>query len=150
MKDKEREKAAVADWLILLHKNETTIRNFVLELRRSSGEGIQSLMAGETKVLAMREAILVAWMLILQMRAPVAFGKPAHPWLGDYVGRALLVGDSEGWEARGFVTCAARLIACSMLMEKILLTLFEMAGDFDSMMRPEVEWVRTLLMFGAD
>ena len=152
MKDKDLEKFVLFEWLQLLETQGGPIRNTVLLLRRSCGDGLQFLLTRDSRVLETKESIIFAWVLILNLRPPACKGKPVHPWLNDFVNEAMGVGEMAGWEARGFTTSATKLIACSMLLEKILLTLFQMQshGTHEAMSGQYNCWIRELLMFGLE
>ena len=139
------DQAALDDWHKLLQKHEAPIRNLVIELRSASSRGILCLLTRDKEILKLKEPLIVAWVFLLTIRAPICRGHVAHPWLARFVAEAMKTGESEGWEDRGFVVCSARLIEAVMLLEKLLLTLFEMQAS-GVMSDAENWWVRELLM----
>jgi len=147
---KDHQKAAITDWHKLLQSREEQIKNLVLELRFASGDGLQCLLVRDINILEIKKPIVVAWVFILTIRAPVCYGKSVQPWLWHFVSDAMRVGNDNGWDKRGFVTSSMRLIECALFLEKMLLTLFEMqACGTEVMAEPENDWIRQLMMHGA-
>ena len=88
----------------------------------------------------------MAWCFLQAMR-PSDTSRP-HQVLAQIVNSALAVGEYGGWEQRGYQTTSLQLITASLLLEKILLSLYE-TSNWNSINELASNWWLQELLLGV-
>lgn len=119
----QKETIFYSEWLQVLQANEANIKSMILSLRKESAAALGCLLLKDEGVLHLQNTLKVAWPFLQTLR-PDDSAAP-HPLLVATVKAALNVGQYGGWEQRGYQTTSMQLITAALLLEKLLLSLFE-------------------------
>jgi len=118
----QKETIFYSEWLQVLQANEANIKSMILSLRKESAAALDACCSRRGGVAPPEH--VEGRLAVPPNLAPDDSAAP-HPLLVATVKAALNVGQYGGWEQRGYQTTSMQLITAALLLEKLLLSLFE-------------------------